>query len=94
MKNLATDGFVKEEANNNPVVVRERQLSDRPAGYESFLDYNLRKSSNDELLAGAYLPTDNVAFASLAHNHLGNLGRAIIRQLPWGHDPELEKLKI
>ena len=58
LRNLGTDGFVMAEANNSPIVVRERQLNDRPQDYETFLDYNLRKSAKDELLAGAYLPTD------------------------------------
>ena len=92
LRKLGIDGFLKGEANSKPIMVRERPASDRPDEYESFLGYNIRKSEQDDILAGAYLPTDPVMFSNLAHGHLENMGRAIIRQLHWGHDvfpPEL-----
>ena len=47
LRNLATDGFLKQEANSSPIVMRERHLSDRPPKYETYLEYNLKKSAND-----------------------------------------------
>ena len=89
---LGQDGFLIDVANSNGIVMRELPVADRPANYETFLEYNMKKSSNDELLAGAYLASDPVGFANLAHCHVEQIGRAIIRKLKWGHDvfpPEL-----
>ena len=92
LRKLGLDGFVKDEASSKPIMMRERPASDRPADYESLLAYNIRKSEQDDLLAGAYLPTDPVVYANLAHCHLENVSRAVFRQLPCGNDvfpPEL-----
>ena len=92
MRGLGIDGFLQAKVNSSPVVVMERPVEGRSGNYESFLAYNIRKSNDDELLAGAYLDSDPVLFANLNHCHALNTGRAVIRKLPWGHDvfpPEL-----
>ena len=81
---LGKGGFLKDEANTKPIMMRERPSHDRPPEYESFLAYNLRKSKRDDLLAGTYLPSDPIVFANLAHCHLLNMSRAAGRGLPWG----------
>ena len=81
---LGKGGFLKDEANTKPVMMRERPSHDRPPEYESFLAHNLKKSERDELLAGTYLPSDHIVFANLAHCHLLNMSRAAGRGLPWG----------
>ena len=77
------DGFVKEAANDNKIVMRERAAKDQHAGYETVLEYNIRKSEEDPLLCGAYLPTDPVVFANIGHCHNLQTGRAAIRELKW-----------
>ena len=44
LQNIGTDGFSKDEANSMPIVMRERPPKDRLQTYETFLEYNIRKS--------------------------------------------------
>ena len=85
LKSIGTDGFLIDQANTTPIVMRERPEQKRTTDYETFLQYNIRKTSHDSLLAGAYQPTDHVSYANLAHCHLENVVRAVHRKLPWGH---------
>ena len=61
-------------------------MKERKESYDSFLAYNIKKSSRDALLAGAYREFDPVVFVDLAHCHMENLGRCLKRKLKWGHD--------
>ena len=87
LKSIGTEGFSQELANSpNTVVVRERPPMDRPVDYRTFLEHNMLKSSQDELLDGAYLKSDDVQFGNLSHCHMENVARAILRKLHWGTD--------
>ena len=84
LRSLGTDGFLEDEASTNAIVVRERPVSDRDASYESCLEYNFKKSSRDELPAGANSLKDHVQYANIADCGLLNVGRAIVHKLTWG----------
>ena len=80
-RNILIDGFDKPDISSRCVAIRERPVTLRPVGYEPFLDFNIRKSLEDDLLAGAYLPTDAVIAANVNHCHGLQLGRAVLRRL-------------
>ena len=66
-----------------PAAAAEGQNTAPAAEYETFSQYNIRMSTGDKLLHGAYDERDVVSYASLAHSHLLNASRAILRRLPW-----------
>ena len=82
-RSTAPAAEVKGIGNEHTAPAAEGHNTAPAATYETFAQYNIRKSSGDKLLHGAYKDTDMVSYASLAHSHLLNTSRAILRRLKW-----------
>ena len=90
-RNLCEDvvgvGFAKEEVSHSFVAVEETplgQVRSRGPDYVCGLDYNIEKSSKDELLRTCFSPPFNeVRQLLLGHNHIMLVVRAFVTKATW-----------
>ena len=81
---LVHRGYIKDIMDHMGITVQEFPEAERPKDYETIMDYNMRKSRNNGILASCFDETDNILYGLLAHCHLLLILRAWRNGAKWG----------
>ena len=85
---VCNEGFRLALAQHEAILQRAKPSTALADGEESFTEYNIRKSNEDELLAGLYDPKNNIDYAVLNHSHILQVSKGFAAKKQWKFDLE------